>query len=215
MAAGVYVCEMNGSSWAYANQTILSGAGEYVKARYCTMDSATPGDSNPIPIPDSDYTASYWKNHFLMISGGEDGSVYDYTYISSIRWYCDGDLFNWGSTDASGMVCILKVSESEGYGVLSGSYESGCGFAGSSSEGKSGSRLSNHGAFDSSSNAEVYDSLENALMVDNRKIDGPGAADARNWRWSKHIVHQALVGADAQSGNPGTETYTWVWDEVS
>jgi len=214
MAAGVWVAEMNGSTWGAGNMTKLSGQNTSVTARYCTMDSATPGQANPIPIPTAGHTPSYWKNHFLFISGGAvggDEDNYEFTYISSIRWRCDGTLFNWNSTKASGLVVVLETAESEGYGVLSGNYESGCGWNGASSLGKSGALLANHGQYDASSNAEDY--VEGSeLMVDNRKIT---PNDTAKFVYSKILVHQALIGSSALSGNPGEETYTWIWDEVS
>jgi len=207
MAADVYVCEMNTDTWSTANMTFLSGAGEYVKARYCTMDSAEPGDSNPIPIPDSDHNPSYWKTHFLWISG-QDGEDTDFTYVSSIRWYCDGDLFNWGSTKASGVVLLLDASgDGSVYGITSGNYEQATGALGTS-----GNKLSAHGQYSASSNAEDASALGSAITVDERKIV---PNDSAGFVFSKALVHQAWVGASASSGNPGTETYTWVWDEVS
>ena len=207
MAADVYVCEMNGASWSLGNQTKLSGSAVSVTARYCTMDSAAPGDSNPIPIPTTGkLQPSYWKNHYLMFSGS-NGGTYDFTYVSSIRWYCDGTLFNWDSTEKSGAVFVLLTTESEGYGVASGNYEQATGVVGTS-----GTRISQHGQFNASSNAENYSSLGSALTIDARKIE---PNDTAGFRWSKHLVHQAFIGSGAASGNPGTETYTWVWDEVS
>ncbi len=212
MAADVYVVEMNTATFGEANMTKLSGStGTPVTARYCTMDDAEPGQSNPIPIPDSGHTPSYWKNHLLYISGTTDGGgaveENEWTYISSIRWYCDGTLFNWGSTATSGLVYIGSSNSADGCGVISGNYESGCGWVG-----QSGALMINHLDIDMSSNAENYDSLANAITVDDRKIT---PNDTAHFVWSKILVHQAMVGEDAASGNPGTETFTWVWDEVS
>jgi len=208
MPAGVFVAEMNGSAWSFANMTLLSGQGVSVTARYCTMDSATPGDSNPIPIPDSGYNPSYWKTHFLYISG-QNGGTYDFTYISSIRWYCDGDLFNWGSDIASGQVIVMDVSgDGSEYGLASGNYDQAYGAVGTS-----GAKLGEHSAWNSaSSNAETANALGSAFAVDNRKIT---PNDSAGFVYSKALVHQAWIGANAASGNPGTETFTWVWDEVS
>jgi hypothetical protein len=207
MPAGVWVAEMNGASWTEGNKTLLSGAGISVTARYCTMDSATPGDSNPIPIPESGHNPSYWKTHFLWISGS-NGGTYDFTYISGIRWYCDGDLFNWGSDTDKGWVAVLDTSgDGSEYGVISGSYAQGAGVVGTS-----GNKITTHGAYAASANAETADELGNAFVVDNRKIE---PNQVNKYRHSKGLVHQAFIGADAESGNPGTETYTFVWDEVS
>ena len=207
MPASVFVAEMNGASWAAGNMTLLSGAGVSVTARYCTMDSATPGDSNPIPIPDSGHNPSYWKTHFLWISGS-NGGTYDFTYVSSIRWYCDGDLFNWGSHKASGIVMVMDASgDGSEYGLGSGSYEQATG-----TQGTSGTKIAEHGGYGASSNAEDASALGSAFPVDNRKIT---PNDVAGFVYSKALIHQAWVGASAASGNPGTETFTWVWDEVS
>lgn len=198
---------MNGASWSLGNQTKLSGSSVSVTARYCTTDSATPGDTNPIPIPTSGKpNPSYWKNHYLMFSGS-NGGTYDFTYVSSIRWYNDGSLFGWGSAKKSGQVLVLLTTENEGYGVTSGNYQQATGV-----QGTSGNRISTHSQYHASANAEVYNSLNNALSVDTRKIV---PNDTAGFVWSKHLVHQAFIGSGAASGNPGTETYTWVWDEVS
>ena len=204
MAASVFVAEMNGADWTHANQTLLSGSAISVTARYCTMDSVAPGDSNPIPIPDSGHNPSYWKTHFLWISG-QNAGTYDFTYISSIRWYCDGDLFNWTSDDSKGMVVVLKPDAE--YGLLSGNYDQATGEIGTS-----GCKLTDHTAWAASSNAEEASALGSAFSVDNRKIE---PKDGVGFVYSKALVHQAWIGASAESGNPGTETYTWVWDEVS
>jgi len=208
MAADVYVCEMNGASWTLANQTKLSGASVSVTARYCTMDSAAPGDANPIPIPTSAWNPSYWKNHYLMFSGS-NGGTYDFTYVSSIRWYCDGVLFGWSAQKTSGMVLLMDASgDGSAYGVTSGNYDQATG-----AQGTSGAKIGEHSAWNSaSSQASGVNSLANAITVDERKIE---PNDTAGFVWSKHLVHQAWVGSNAASGNPGTETYTWVWDEVS
>lgn len=207
MPAGVFVAEMNGASFNLANKTLLSGNAVSVTARYCTMDSASPGQTNPIPIPDSGYNPSYWKTHFLYISG-QDGGTYDFTYVSSMRWYCDGTMFNWGSSTVSGMVLLLDASgDGSQYGVVSGSYAQATG-----KQGTSGNKLTKHGAWSASSNATVANSLVNAIMVDYRKLE---PNDTAGYVCSKCLIHQAWVGSNAASGNPGTETYTWVWDEVS
>jgi hypothetical protein len=207
MPADVYVAEMNGATWETAGMTLLSGSATSVTARYCTMDSAEPGDSNPIPIPDSGHNPSYWKTHFLWISGG-NGGTYDFTYVSSMRWYCDGDLFNWKSTKDSGMVVVMDVSgDGSEYGLASGSYEQATG-----TQGVSGAKISEHGSYSASSNAESASALGSAFTVDARKVE---PNDTAHFVYSKALVHQAWVGSNASSGNPGTETYTWVWDEVS
>jgi len=209
MAADVYVCEMNGASWNIANATFLSGQGYGVTARYCTTDSATPGQTYPIPIPEGPgHNPSYWKSHFLFISGQHEGSI-DYTYVSSIRWYCDGDLFNWGSTAASGVVLVLDASgDGSEYGVASSNYDQADG-----TQGTSGNKLTAHTAWNSaSSNAEDAAALGSAFTVDARKIEPD---DDTGIKYSKLLVHQAWVGASAASGGPDPETFTWVWDEVS
>ena len=122
--------------------------------------------------------------------------------------YCDGSLFGWGSTKSSGMVLLLDASgDGSIYGITSGNYEQAVGVLGTS-----GSKLSEHGQYSASSNAEDASALGSAITVDERKIE---PNDSAGFVWSKILVHQAWVGSDAASGNPGTETYTWVWDEVS
>ncbi|MEA2092130.1 MAG: hypothetical protein U9O83_07185 [Campylobacterota bacterium] len=206
MPAGVFVAEMNGSDWSTGNITKLSGQGVSTTARYCTMDSATPGQTNPIPIPTSGHNPSYWKTHFLFISG-QNGGTYDFTYISSIRWYCDGDMFNWGSTKSSGAVFVMEATESAGYGTPSGEYVQATGTLGTS-----GNKISTHTDYNASSNAEDYNALGTDLSVDNRKIV---PNDSAGFVYSKALIHQAWIGSNAASGNPGTETFVWVWDEVS
>lgn len=210
MAAGVFVVEINGATWNEEAATFLSGQGYSVTARYCTTDSATPGLNNPIPIPDSGHTPSYWKTHALYISGGNGddivGDTYNYTYVSSIRWYCDGDLFNWGSDTSKGYVAVLN-SLGDDYGILSGNYDQAEGAAGTSGNNMN----SEHSQWNASANAETANNLNNAFSVDNRQIQ----PNANQYRFSKGLVHQAFIGSNAESGNPGTETYVWVWDEVS
>jgi hypothetical protein len=211
MAAGVFVAEMNGTSWTHSNMTLISGQGVALnggKARYCTMDSADPGTSNPIPIPDSGHNPSYWKTHFLYISG-QSGGTYDFTYVSSIRWYCDGTLFNWGGDTTSGAVFVMDASgDGSEYGVASGSYDQATGVVGTS-----GNKLTGHSAWNSaSSNAEDASALGSAFTVDKRQID---VDDSAGFKYSKALIHQAWVGENAASGSPDPETYTWVWDEVS
>lgn len=207
MPAGVFVVEMNGADWTEGNMTKLSGQSVSVTARYCTTDSAEPGQTNPIPIPDSGHNPSYWKTHFLYISG-QDGGTFDFTYVSSIRWYCDGNLFNWGSTKSSGMVVVGDASgDGSVYGITSGQYVQADGV-----QGTSGNVLVTHTNIAVSSNAENASALGSAFTVDERKIS---VDDTAGFKYSKALVHQAWIGSDAASGNPGTETYTWVWDEVS
>jgi len=208
MAARVYVAEMNGASWSKGNMTLLSGNGVGLTARYCTTDAAQPAQTFPIPIPDSGHNPSYVKTHFLWISGTTSGGggTNTFTYVSSIRWYADNSMFNWGSTKASGVV-LVGSGNSSYWGVASGSYSQATG-----TQGTSGQYLTDLASIDGSSNVESFYDLDHCLTVDERKIV---PNDTAQFVYSKALLHQCWVGANASSGNPGTETFTWVWDEVS
>jgi hypothetical protein len=86
----VVVKELNGV--APGTATALTS----ITGRYCTIDSATPGTTNPCKVPTSDFYYSYWKSMFLAVSG-------TFNSIRDIYWYCDGNVAtDWGLDSGNG-----------------------------------------------------------------------------------------------------------------
>jgi hypothetical protein len=95
MAETVTIKERNGV--APGSNTSLTGK----VGRFCTMDSAEPGTTNPCKVPTTLFNYSFWKTQYADIAGS------GWTSIRDIYWYCDGNVAtDWGldSGNGGGMV---------------------------------------------------------------------------------------------------------------
>lgn len=206
----VSVIEVYGSSWT---EFTLSSNTTSVTGRYCTTDHADPsviGTNYPIRVPTagngwngSDYNYSYWKTHFLKITGWSASD----TEIKNVRWYTDGSL-GWGTGVD---LWIAKSGSTYNWGLPSSQYAQATG-----TEGTTGNPFwdSTNGhpyyknVANASSNAMTYTS-NNPFWVmsgNSNKITGNG------YSWG--VVTQVRVGTNASHGTKDPETFTWVYDII-
>lgn len=112
MSEIVVVKELNGVAPGVA--TALTG----ITGRYCTMDSATPGTSNPCKVPTSPGTFkySYVKAMFLDVSGS-------FNSIRDISWYGDQNAADdWGLDSGAGGGLYIGTRTSGDNGLAYASY---------------------------------------------------------------------------------------------
>lgn len=123
MAEVVVIKELNGV--APGTPTSLTGK----VGRYCTMDSAEPGTSNPCKVPTADFYYSFWKQHYAEVSGT------GWTSIRDIYWYCDGNVAaDWGLDSASGGGLFIGTMDSGDNGIPIASYAQATGTVGTTGD---------------------------------------------------------------------------------
>jgi len=211
--ADISVIEVYGSSWT---EFILSSQASSNTGRYCTYDHADPsviGTNYPIRVPtagngwnNTDYNYSYWKTHFLKITGWGAGD----TEIKNVRWCTDGSL-GWGTGVT---LWIAKSGNTYNWGLPSSQYSQATGIEKTTGNpfwstvgGKEGHPYYRDVA-NCSSNATTYDSNNYFWVMSgaSNKITGNG------YSWG--VVTQVQVGTDATHGLKDPETFTWVYDII-
>lgn len=197
MPATVHVVEGNGLPVEW---TVLTGEPP-ITARYCTMDSPTPGTNNPcvVPEPPNVFYYSYWKHHALQISG-------TYTQITNIRWFTDGSI-DW-QLGTGGMV-MVALRDSGDNGCPPENYDQARG-----QQGTTGYYLKDptngHSYYKNQisgpANAEDF-TANSPLIVDTSTYSGNVTA-------TKAVVTQVKIAQDAVQGVKPAETFTFKWDEI-
>jgi hypothetical protein len=199
MTATVVIQEGNGSTVSWSN--ITSG-------RYCTMDSASPGDNNPCVVPSSGLNYSYWKHHRLYFSGS-------FSKINNIRWYTSGSVAtNWalGTTDTTpGMLMVgLLTSATLGNGCPAASYQQSAGTAGTTGY-----------ALTDSTNGHAYykDQTASPGNADSYTSSTPLSVDLNDYTTSSvaytyAVVTQVRISSSATQGDKASETFTFRYDEI-
>jgi len=93
-----------------------------ITARFCTIDAAQPGTSNPCKVPTSNFYYSYWKSLFADVSGT------GWTSIRDIKWYCDGTTADsWGLDKANGGGMVIGKRDTGDNGCPQANYDQALG----------------------------------------------------------------------------------------
>jgi hypothetical protein len=188
MAATVYVqFDNGGSDGAPGNNTVVEGLGA-PNIRFKSADNATIDTNDPVVIPASGSTYSYFKQICLFCSGAPSSQ------IDNVRFYTDG---------ANGLgtgVMLLVGSECIGQ---TGSYE----VCDANTD-----MVTQHTGIASMDDAFGFTS---GGTVKNVSCSGNGdnliqAVDEK----SDYIVLQARVADDASPGATSDETLTFMYDEI-
>lgn len=166
--------------------------------RFKTADDATIDTNNPLPVPSSGTTYSYWKQVYLFCSTAPS------TQIDNVKFYTDGSS-NWGASVACyiGTAFPTKNSGSDaGYDVATGT--------GGTSGDPAWYGGSAHG--DITYVADVFDytsgsSLDVSISETSNIIDA--ASETTNY-----IVLQMEVLSSASAGDLANETFTFRYDEI-
>lgn len=120
MTEVVVVKELNGV--APGTPTSLAA----IVGRYCTMDSATPGTTNPCKVPTTSFYYSFKKSMFLDVSG-------TFNSIRDIYWYCDGTVADdWRLDDDNGGGLFIGTRTTGDNGEPYASYAQALGVVGTS-----------------------------------------------------------------------------------
>lgn len=188
MVATMYVgFDNGGSDGSPGSNTIVEGLGP-PNLRYKTADNATIDTANPIVIPGTGSTYSYWKQVYLFCSGAPD------TQIDNIRFYSDGSSgFGTGVDLKIGSPSILRT----------GSYE----VADTTSD-----MVTAHTSISAQSSVFDFTSGGTTFQVG---ISGTGdnIIDAVD-EASDYVVLQMQVADDASPGTLSSETLTFIYDEI-
>ena len=91
MAADIDIYRLTGTAGTPTYTDITSAS-----TRMSTSDSATPGTSNPVPIPTSGSNYTYWVTTQLYAACAPDNAV------NNIKWYTDGT--NTFGTGTNGLI---------------------------------------------------------------------------------------------------------------
>jgi hypothetical protein len=153
--------------------------------RASTSDAASPGTSNPIPVPPSGSTYSYWVTTTLSADSSPAGT------IDNVNWYTDG-----ANGFGTGVTCV---------GIDADTYVQATGTTGTT-----GTQLTtgNHAGL-SGSPGDVFSYTSGSPLAIAGSIDNPATGD-----FADFLVYQIVVGATAGPGATPTETFTWVYDET-
>lgn len=180
MAATVTIRRWTGSSGGPTKTDITSA-----NTRASTSDAASPGTSDPIPVPGAGSNYSYWVTTRLSADTTPAGT------INNINWYTDG-----GNGFGTGVTCV---------GVDADSYVQATG-----TQGTSGTQLTtgNHAGL-SGTPGSVFDFTSGSPLAITGSIDNPSTGD-----FGDFVVYQIAVGTTAGPGATATETFTWVYDET-
>jgi len=190
--ANVVIQEVNGAAGSQVYTTLTS-------ARYCTDDDATPGLSNPIPVPASgSFNFSFWKSHCLDISG-------TFTQVNNIRWYTDGTI-NW-TLGTSGRVYV-GTKDTGDNGCPIANYAQATGTVGTTG----------HDIWDAANGHPYYkDETTKYTEAVSYTSASPLTVDTTNYTTaskSKIVVTQVSVDDDATQGAQPAEVYTFRYDEI-
>jgi hypothetical protein len=192
MPASVEIQEANGVTPTWTAVTT---------ARFCTLDTATPGNNYPLPIPNTGFRYSFWKTFRLVFS--DIG-----TSINNIRFYSDGTT-GWACGTGGGLFVGTKNSGDSGLAVASYAQATGTeGLTGDAMNDPTDGHPVYKGAGYSMDDVETYPMLS-PLLLDSTYYteDGP----------SKCVVLQVKVDTPANGANQGVQTdevLSFRYDEI-
>lgn len=202
IVATVYVYEANGGTdGTPGTKTRVDGQGanDGTDVRYATTDAYNPVATYPCVIPSSGFYYSYWKHHYLNISG-------TFTQVDNIRWYTDGAI---GWTLGTGGVLNVGVRDAGDNGCpMDTEYDVATGTQGTTGHGIE-DVVDGHGYYNSQTtkvaDASGYTS-GSPLTVDTTVYTGADDSDA--------VVSQIKIDDDATQGTQTDETLTFMYDEI-
>jgi hypothetical protein len=181
MAAGIIIHRWTGTTASPTLTNITSA-----NTRASTSDSASPGTSNPIPIPtDASTNYSFWVSTRLACTAISAGTV------DNIRWYTDGTTFGTGITTNVGVATA---------------YTTAAGTAGSSGI------VLNTSNYPSLTGATVqaFTYVSTAALT----VGGSASAVATGG-FGNFVVYQLAVTSAASGGTLAAETFTFKYDDTS
>lgn len=202
MTATVAIKEINGSTVTLSTIT---------QQRLCTMDSASPGESNPCVVPSSGYYYSFWKTTVLYVSGS-------FTRVQNIRVFSSSGLIksNW-SLGTNGMVVIaVRDSGDNGLPVSttyhgSNQYAQATGTIGTT--GNSIADATNGHPYYKGQTTKVTD-LDGKISTSALLIDSTQYSSATTPEfYSKAWVIQAVIASNAVQGDKSNEIIVVRYDE--
>lgn len=193
MVATVEVEYWNGGSNGSPNKTTASTFRMRTDDNPATIDS-----TNPLVVPDSGLNYSFWVHIALSISG-------TYTEVSNIRFYSDGAI---GWTLGTDGVLNRGNRDSGDNGVLEADYVVATGTVGTTGD-----------ALDDGTNGHSFYNGQTTPVSDvaNDTSSSPALIDSNTYTTdssTKAVVLQAVVDADATQGAQGSETFTFLYDEI-
>jgi len=202
MVATIVVKEANGGtdgSPGSETQVDGQGANDGTDVRYCTTDAYNPGSSYPCVVPSSGMNYSYWKHHYLNISG-------TFTKVNNIRWYTDGTI-GWSCGTNGGLFVGVRDSGDNG-APMPTNYEVATGTQGTTGD-----------YMDDATNGHGYYKDQTAEPADasNYTSASPLTVDTTDHTStgdSKAVVTQVKIAPDATQGTQSDETLTWIYDEI-
>lgn len=180
MAADILIHRLTGAGPTGTNITSTT-------TRASTSDSATPGTSDPIPIPAAGTNYSYWVSTQLYADTLPAGT------INNLRWYSDG-----GNGFGTGVTCV---------GYSAAAYVQATG-----TQGESGDELTegNHAQLNDAPE-DVFGFTSGSPLSLTGEIDSEDAADSL---FGHLFVYQLAVGTTAGPGTTSAETFSWSYDET-
>lgn len=175
------------------------GANDGTDVRYCTTDAYNPVGTYPCVVPSSGTNYSYWKHHFLTISG-------TFTKINNIKWYTDGTI-GWTCGTGGGLFVGVRDSGDNGC-PMDTEYDVATGTQGTTGD-----------WMDDNTNGHGYYKDQTATPADASDYTSasPLSVDSTDYTTaddSKAIVTQVKIATDATQGLQSDETLTWTYDEI-
>lgn len=202
MVATVVVDEANGGTDGTPgskNRVDGQGVNAGTDVRYCTADAYNDVSSNPCIIPASGDNYSFWKHHFLDISG-------TFTQVDNIKWYTDGTI-GWTCGTGGGLFVGLRDAGDNGC-PMDTEYDVATGTPGTTGDWMDDVTLG-HGYYKDETatpvDASAYTS-GSPLTVDTAAYTSADESDA--------VVTQVKLHDDATQGTQTDETLTFVYDEI-
>lgn len=180
MAATVTIRRWTGSSGGPTKTDITGGT-----TRASTSDAASPGTSNPIPIPPSGTKYSYWVATRLSADTTPSGT------INNIKWYTDG-------SSGLGTGVAVKMNTATGYVQATGTPGDTGDILNTTNYSTLAGATSDAFGFTSGSPKTVAGSIAN-----------PNTGD-----FGDFVVYQFEVISTASPGTTPSETFTWQYDET-
>jgi predicted transcriptional regulator len=202
MTGTASIKEINGSS---VTLTLIT------QQRLCSMDSATPGESNPCVVPSSGYYYSFWKTTVLFVSG-------DFTRVQNIRVFSSsGAIKTAWQLGTNGMV-VIAVRDSGDNGLpVNVTYHGSNQYAQSTGTiGTTGNSIAD------ATNGHPYYKGQTTKVVDfdSKVAASPLTVDSTQYSsattpefYSKAWVIQAVLATNAVQGDKPNELVVVRYDE--
>ena len=180
MAATVTIRRWTGSSGGPTKTDITSA-----NTRASTSDAASPGTSDPIPVPGAGTNYSYWVSTRLSVDVAPSGT------INNLKWYTNDGVNSFGT----GVTC--KGQNSTSYVQATGT------------QGTTGTQLTtgNHAGL-SGAPVDVF------TFTSGSPKSLAGTITASTGDLGDFFVYQIEVGTTAGPGTTPTETFVFKYDET-